>query len=154
MGTFKSATATIADAYVQGAPGVFNLPNPSLPAGFSPDPSLPVRMTYLQATTKGSNLQIVFGLVDTGLEPAHVEIYLNTDQKSTTGDQRIHHVGGQEYRVNVPIVEGIDGNYYLYQLPSTPGQTQLTLPPSNPYLGLGPDQPVRELVVSTSWAPT
>jgi len=141
VGTAASATATIADAYVQGLSGVFNLPNPYLPVGFSPDPRLPVRMTYLQAKTQGGYLQIAFGLVSTGLEPANVEIYLNTDQNPLTGDQRIHHVGGQEYRVDVPLVGGVNGEYYLCPLPSTPGQTQLSLPPSNPYLGLGPDQP-------------
>ena len=138
-----TATATIADFYVAGyPPGVFNLPNPSLPVGFSPDPRLPVRMTYLQATTRGGNLQILFGLVATGLEPANVEIYLDTDQNPLTGDHRIHHVGGQEYRIDIPLVGGISGTYDLDPLPSTPGQTQLTLPPSNPYLG--PDQPIAE----------
>ena len=63
VGTAASATATIADAYVPGLSGVFNLPNPYLPVGFSPDPRLPVRMTYLQATTQGGYLQIAFGLV-------------------------------------------------------------------------------------------
>ncbi len=52
-------------------------------------------MTYLQATTNGGYLQIVFSLVDTGLEPDNIEIYLNTDQKASTGDQRINHVGGR-----------------------------------------------------------
>ncbi|HKM53032.1 MAG TPA: hypothetical protein VJY33_06435, partial [Isosphaeraceae bacterium] len=148
VGTAASATATIADSYVAGLPGVFNLPNPNLPAGFAPSPSLPVTMTYFQATTKGGNLQVLFSLVATGLEPANVEIYLDTDQNPLTGDQRIHHVGGQEYRVNVPLIGGVNGDYYLDPLPSTPGQTQLTLPPSNPYLGLGPDQPVAEGAVT------
>jgi hypothetical protein len=98
-------------------------------------------MTYLQATSNGGNLQVIFSLVDNGL--AHADIYLNTDQNPLTGDQRIHHVGGQDYRIDVPIVEGVNNPYYLYQLPSTPGQV-FSLQPSNPYLGLGPEQLVTQ----------
>ena len=112
LGTTTSATATIADAYVPGLPGVFHSPNPALPVG----------MTYLEASTGGGQLQIKFGLKINSAEQPYAEIYLDTDQNPGTGDLRVNHVGGQEYRVSVPIVIGTNNYYFLYQLPSTPGQ--------------------------------
>ena len=113
VGTAASATATIADKYVPGYPGVFNTPAPALPVG----------LTYLQAKTGGGWLQIKFALQINTAEQPFVEFYLDTDQNPTTGDQRANHVAGPEYRVSVPVNLGL-ANYTLYQEPLTPGQLQ------------------------------
>jgi len=125
VGTTASATATIADAYVPGFPGVFNTPAPALLPGVSntPGPALPVALTYLEAKTGGGQLQIKFALQINTVEQPFVEFYLDTDQNPTTGDQRANHVAGQEYRVSVPVNLGL-ANYTLYQEPLTPGQLQ------------------------------
>jgi len=115
VGTTASATATIADMYVPGFPGVFN----------TPAPALPVSLTYLEAKSGGGQLQIEFVPQINTAEQPFVEFYLDTDQNPTTGDQRANHVAGPEYRVSVPINLGL-ANYTLYQEPLTPGQLQET----------------------------
>ncbi len=117
VGSPASATATIADQYVSGSPGVFDSPNPRLSNGLS----------YFQAGISGGQLHLVIGLEKpTDLAPNHVAIYINADQDVAIGDTRYGSVAGQDYLVYADP-GAIGGSYQLNRLPSVPGISQLQL---------------------------
>jgi Ca2+-binding RTX toxin-like protein len=120
VGASNSATITLQDAFVNGFQGVFD------PQDY---PTLAQDLQYLDARISGGQLIIDFTLAS--LIANNIEIFLDTDQNSSTGDIRFGHVGGAEYRISALVFNGFLADYQLYQLPRTDEEELLFLELSN-----------------------
>jgi hypothetical protein len=113
IGTSKSATVTLQDAFVNGWRGVFD------PQDY---PALAQDLRYLDAQISGGQLIVDFAL--SSLIANNIEFFIDSDRNPSTGDIRFGHIGSAEYRISALVFNGFIADYQLYQLPRTDAEVE------------------------------